>query len=665
VVYVKHLQQYGFLLDQCAEGYEIELIPHDSNSDRLKSSAGWQSPKETPRSKARRATQSKTAYCTLAQLEVHVPLLDHNSHSQSHKQGGLAAFPPPKSTVGIDIDTWRPFLAHDFLEKYRDQQKEKLNKQEKQQKQEKQEDIVDGSLLEDTTSNQDDSGAEAAESSNIFRNLMESDDDDNTPQNSYVPDPFLTELPAPPDIPSSTSEKQRNNITHPDRICPPKGTPRPPASDLVLSIWDFAGQEIYHSAQEAFFSERALYLVVWNMTKNSKEDMDHYVQFWIDLIQSRAPGSMIIVVATHADQCSKKRRHFSRPKARTIRVNLLQHLHQREESRLSTIKKDLARAVKEGDREQMAQLRYISKNRPIICSVFPVSCTTMNGFKALTAKIISLSTPTKKNKYPFQLVGIPILNFYLKVKNKIRDLRRAENHIVTIHQLQDQLSQIENASEFEDDSLAQKLSQHSENHVRDAISFLASIGEVVWFQPLSANGSAHYKSNLKSNCEKKSNASSESSSEFDSDPLPGSIPQLGTRGVSSTTSSNGTIHSGEEESNKLLWRDVEDLEAYLKCRGDISNMVFLSPHWLINVLKRVLTHHLIETVRDLIASSTTKDLTRYFGGGKNYLERVKNGIVRWSLIEKLMRIQTSSSPSSDADRGKREARKENIVHSLR
>ena len=713
------MQQYGKLIGPCGvHKYEIELIPRDVDANDqqqeqeqeqeqeqdeqlnlftpppsslpVQSAAddSWTSPKtSTPRSKAKQTAKAanlpKIVCCTLDELEI-CSEDSPPSQQQGGKQAGTVPNPArpakPKSTVGIDIDTWQPFVTHDFLTQYQEEQ---------QRQQEPQEENSPG--LADI--NSDGPLPEANDSivfaSGYYKNLemMGSDDDDEC-------------------SPSSAAAKSGNHgkkqkgrqLKHSGtgtagwgrkghkRKQTGKESPRSPlapAPDLVLSIWDFAGQEIYHAAQEAFFSERALYLVVWDMTKNTEEDMDRYVQFWIDLIQSRAPGSTIIVVATHEDELMKKRKRKPKPWAsrrspvrqgankssvkelawqdpfqwhtKPLCKHLHKHLKCREEARKVSIEKDLHEAEKNKDVEQAAQLRYLSENRPFICPVFPVSCTTMRGFKSLTAKIISLSKPTKKNKNPFQLVDIYIPRFYLKVKEEIEHMRRAESHIVTMAQLQDHLSHAENAASFEDDSLAQKLSQHSINDVRDAISFLSSIGEVVWFQPLSADGSHNQKSDFKSDFDTKSDIFSAQSDHVNT--LSNTLPQR-RRG---SAGSGGTTHSGDED----VWREVEDLEAHLNHNGDISDMVFLSPHWLIDVLKRVLTHHLIDTVRHLTTSMSQNDLSRYFG--ENPLEHAKNGIVRWTLIEeKLMHIQINSPTSTSTGREKKgSAFKKNIIHSLR
>lgn len=67
---------------------------------------------------------------------------------------------------------------------------------------------------------------------------------------------------------------------------------------LMLSVWDFAGQEIYYHSHNLFFSERAIYLLVINLAKplNFKA-----VEYWIHSIRSLSPDSPFIIVGTHSD----------------------------------------------------------------------------------------------------------------------------------------------------------------------------------------------------------------------------------------------------------------------------------------------------------------------------------------------------------------------------
>jgi GTPase SAR1 family protein len=68
---------------------------------------------------------------------------------------------------------------------------------------------------------------------------------------------------------------------------------------MRLRAWDFGGQEIYHATHQFFFSERALFLLVWNARLGWEQGR---LDYWLDLIQAKAPGAPIIVIATHTDE---------------------------------------------------------------------------------------------------------------------------------------------------------------------------------------------------------------------------------------------------------------------------------------------------------------------------------------------------------------------------
>lgn len=69
---------------------------------------------------------------------------------------------------------------------------------------------------------------------------------------------------------------------------------------VPLRTWDFGGQEVYRITHQFFFSDRAVYLVVWR----PREGVDaNAVEYWIRRIRLRVgPGVQVIVVATHADE---------------------------------------------------------------------------------------------------------------------------------------------------------------------------------------------------------------------------------------------------------------------------------------------------------------------------------------------------------------------------
>jgi hypothetical protein len=68
---------------------------------------------------------------------------------------------------------------------------------------------------------------------------------------------------------------------------------------MKLYVWDFGGQQIYHATHQFFLTDKALFVLVWNGRMGYTQCR---VEYWLDMIKARAPGSPIVIVATHQDQ---------------------------------------------------------------------------------------------------------------------------------------------------------------------------------------------------------------------------------------------------------------------------------------------------------------------------------------------------------------------------
>jgi len=66
--------------------------------------------------------------------------------------------------------------------------------------------------------------------------------------------------------------------------------------EIVLNGWDFGGQPVYRPTHQLFFSEPAVYLVVWKPREGPQQG---FIAEWIELIKSRSPKAKILIVATH------------------------------------------------------------------------------------------------------------------------------------------------------------------------------------------------------------------------------------------------------------------------------------------------------------------------------------------------------------------------------
>ena len=66
---------------------------------------------------------------------------------------------------------------------------------------------------------------------------------------------------------------------------------REDGNQITINIWDFGGQEIYHSTHQFFLSKRSLYVLV---ADNRKEDTDFY--YWLNVVELLSDNSPILIV---------------------------------------------------------------------------------------------------------------------------------------------------------------------------------------------------------------------------------------------------------------------------------------------------------------------------------------------------------------------------------
>jgi internalin A len=77
--------------------------------------------------------------------------------------------------------------------------------------------------------------------------------------------------------------------------------PEPEHEDVTMTLrcWDFGGQNIYHATHQFFLTTRSMFLLAWNARLGWEQGKLHY---WLDTIQALAPGSPVLLVATHVDE---------------------------------------------------------------------------------------------------------------------------------------------------------------------------------------------------------------------------------------------------------------------------------------------------------------------------------------------------------------------------
>jgi Leucine-rich repeat (LRR) protein len=180
-----------------------------------------------------------------------------------------------------------------------------------------------------------------------------------------------------------------------------------------LKLWDLAGAEVYHAVHGMFFSERALYIVVFDLTLiDSKEDINEHVQFWVDCIQAKIPSAHIQLVATRADLLSSEIR-ASRCEAIKLQ------LRRNEEGIRQALRVKQERV--EGDQRCMRpkmrrHIRKMLTRRPNVQpDIITVSCTKgVFDFDALRDRILALTSDT--NIFPVEEIPLGWHRVYEEVE---------------------------------------------------------------------------------------------------------------------------------------------------------------------------------------------------------------------------------------------------------
>ena len=73
--------------------------------------------------------------------------------------------------------------------------------------------------------------------------------------------------------------------------------PGRPDTQMRLNVWDFGGQLEYRATQRFYLTDRSLFLLVWNSRVGWR---DGQLEAWLEAITSAAPGSPIVITATHS-----------------------------------------------------------------------------------------------------------------------------------------------------------------------------------------------------------------------------------------------------------------------------------------------------------------------------------------------------------------------------
>jgi Leucine-rich repeat (LRR) protein/signal recognition particle receptor subunit beta len=77
------------------------------------------------------------------------------------------------------------------------------------------------------------------------------------------------------------------------------------SQDFRINMWDFGGQEIYHSTHQFFLTKRSLYVLVDDTRKDDKTIHDATFNYWLQTVELFGSGSPIVIVQNEKGDRSK------------------------------------------------------------------------------------------------------------------------------------------------------------------------------------------------------------------------------------------------------------------------------------------------------------------------------------------------------------------------
>jgi internalin A len=72
---------------------------------------------------------------------------------------------------------------------------------------------------------------------------------------------------------------------------------------IKVNLWDFGGQEIYHSTHQFFLTKRSVYVLV---TESRKEDHHDDFYYWLNVIKLLGDKSPVVIILNKCDQPTKE-----------------------------------------------------------------------------------------------------------------------------------------------------------------------------------------------------------------------------------------------------------------------------------------------------------------------------------------------------------------------
>uniref|UniRef100_A0A8C5M637 non-specific serine/threonine protein kinase n=2 Tax=Leptobrachium leishanense TaxID=445787 RepID=A0A8C5M637_9ANUR len=217
---------------------------------------------------------------------------------------------------------------------------------------------------------------------------------------------------------------------------------------VQFHVWDIGGTTAMSTVNQCFFTDKALYVVVWNLALG--EEAVANLQFWLLNIEAKAPNAVVLVVGTHLDLIETK---FRLERVATLRAYVLAVCRSPSGSRATGFPDITIKHLQE------------------------LSCKTLEGLDSLRQLIFHAACNMKDVGSTIgsqKLVGRLIPKSYLNLQEAV----------LTVQQKRAQEDEVQYLT---DEHIEQIITENTENDIRDyedmqaAIGFLIETGTLLHF----------------------------------------------------------------------------------------------------------------------------------------------------------------------------------------
>ncbi|KAM8762163.1 leucine-rich repeat serine/threonine-protein kinase 1 [Acanthopagrus schlegelii] len=223
-------------------------------------------------------------------------------------------------------------------------------------------------------------------------------------------------------------------------------------NSVVFNVWDIGGQASMSTVNQCFFTDKALYMLIWNLALG--EEAVANLQTWLLNIEARAPNSAVVVVGTHLDLIDTR---FRTERLATLRAYVLALCRSPSGARASGYPDITWKHLHE------------------------VSCKTLEGVDGLKKLIYQVALSMKDSKssaFGSKLLGRLIPRSYLTLQEAV----------IAEKQRRDGEGEVQYLTDTQLDCIVE---QNPESDIRDyedlqtAISFLIETGNLLHFSDTS------------------------------------------------------------------------------------------------------------------------------------------------------------------------------------